>query len=547
MDAWLLGSTTASANFNGPGKLCRMSLHTGMGVTPCVTFYIDPTRGNNMESSNLNTNKPVNKILTQQIFHPNLFNRTRSQSLSDFRSSTVQPSGPSQTNTDPESSTWTEINSRKRQRESPENDKSQKHTKLSTYWLSQPIPTSNSFSELDDGVDESQTQTERQPKPPPIFIDKVDNITPLVKLLNETVPNLFVVKVLPGNRVKIQPTSGDAYRSIIKELDSKNTEYYTYKPKQERNFKVILKYLHPSTNPGDIKEALAAKDHSATNIWNMKQAGTGNPLHMFVVELLPKQNNKDIYNIKNLLHCSVKFEAPIPKRTIPQCSNCLTYGHTKAYCRRKPRCIKCAGNHASAECSRKVRSDDVKCALCDGNHPANYKGCSIYKELQRQKFPPLRKKTFSHNKLPMEQYQYPPFQNNNQKKSNRQEMVHLPQSQTLHNGNTNYAAVVRQNIVQENVKYPASTSKDLSYKTTASEAVQPNKIDLQQASQADTNNLKELMNMFKQMMQQMTTITNLLLSIIADTRAQAPQSSRQGFAKGGGRWSTMPPRGNANR
>jgi len=35
------------------------------------------------------------------------------------------------------------------------------------------------------------------------------------------------------------------------------------------------------------------------------------------------------------------------------------------------------------------RQDPTRCALCPGNHPANYKGCSIYKDLQRRKKPNL--------------------------------------------------------------------------------------------------------------------------------------------------------------
>ena len=57
-----------------------------------------------------------------------------------------------------------------------------------------------------------------------------------------------------------------------------------------------------------------------------------------------------------------------------------------------PRCVKWAGLHATAECRRKVNSKDVKCVLCEGNHPANYKGCNVYKELQQKTFPSLIKK-----------------------------------------------------------------------------------------------------------------------------------------------------------
>ena len=33
----------------------------------------------------------------------------------------------------------------------------------------------------------------------------------------------------------------------------------------------------------------------------------------------------------------------------------------------------------------------MKCALCNGIHSANYKGCEIYKELKIKRFPQLRK------------------------------------------------------------------------------------------------------------------------------------------------------------
>lgn len=46
----------------------------------------------------------------------------------------------------------------------------------------------------------------------------------------------------------------------------------------------------------------------------------------------------------------------------------------------------CKSHHTSG-CPQKERSNQVKCVLCDGNHPANYKGCTVYKELQKVKYP----------------------------------------------------------------------------------------------------------------------------------------------------------------
>jgi len=122
----------------------------------------------------------------------------------------------------------------------------------------------------------------------------------------------------------------------------------------------------------------------------IKQSRTNTPLPLFFVDVKPSANNKDIYLIETLYYTKVKFEPPRPKRTIPQCSKCQRYGHTKAYCFHSPRCVKCAGTHFTSQCLRKDKSD-VKCVLRNGNHPANYKGCTVYKDLQKRTFPPLRR------------------------------------------------------------------------------------------------------------------------------------------------------------
>lgn len=501
------------------------------------------------ETNNINSsqNKAVNKTLTQQIFHPGLFNRPRSQSLSECRSTNVQNNDSLEVSTQPNQNSagtsWTEVPNRKRQRDSPENDSRQKQTKVGTYWLSQPLPTSNSFSVLETEEEVAQTQQVRVPKPPPIFIDKVTNIRPLTQLLEETVEGSFELKVLPKNQVKIQPSSKEAFKTIVKELDAKGTEYFTYKPKQERSFKVILKNMHPSTDTDEIKEALANLDHSATNIWNIKQGPMRNPLHMFVVELQPKTNNKDIYNTKSLLHCRIKFEPPKPKRTIPQCTNCLAYGHTKTYCRRNPRCIKCAGNHASIDCIRKERSDNVKCALCDGNHPANYKGCSVYKDLQKQKFPPLRNKTFTRTNIAISESK-PQSKPQTHRQFSTSDANGQPQPQ-LHSQNINYAAAASTNPTQNANNKPPKTQRAMQVnQAPVLETPKPSFKQPQQTSRDDSGDFKELMEMFKQMMHQMTTMTNLLLNFMTELRTQnSNQGMSQDFIQGGGNRPTLPPRG----
>jgi hypothetical protein len=56
--------------------------------------------------------------------------------------------------------------------------------------------------------------------------------------------------------------------------------------------------------------------------------------------------------------------------------------------------VKCAGYHLTKQCHQKERLSDVWCVLCGGNHPANYKGCMVYKDLQKKTYPPLHLKQY---------------------------------------------------------------------------------------------------------------------------------------------------------
>jgi hypothetical protein len=122
-------------------------------------------------------------------------------------------------------------------------------------------------------------------------------------------------------------------------------------------------------------------------------------------------------------------------------------------------------------CQRKDHSSAVRCVLCDGNHPANYKGCTVYKDLQRKTYPPLRLKQYT-----------PPA---------------LIQ-QTLH--------------TQPGVSYAQITSKNLPPMSTCAPAPPVNH-PLQQFN--DILDLKALMkNIFKQM----GTMINLLTTVLTKLR-----------------------------
>jgi len=146
---------------------------------------------------------------------------------------------------------------------------------------------------------------------------------------------------------------------------------------------VVLKYLHHSTDVQDIRQELLEMGHSVRNIVNAHYRQIKETLNLFFVDLEPADNNKDIYDITAIQNKIITIEPPrVNKKHMPQCIRCQQYGHTRTYCNKPYACVKCGGPHSSSVCSkRKDRS--AKCALCGGNHPANYNGCERYHNISR--------------------------------------------------------------------------------------------------------------------------------------------------------------------
>ena len=100
-------------------------------------------------------------------------------------------------------------NSSKRSRDSPGKTKSgSKQSKLQHYWLNKPPESANRFSILDtdnelsnedDCQEEEVLKTQNDPKPPPIYVFKVEFIQPLKYLLKKIAADNYELKILLGN------------------------------------------------------------------------------------------------------------------------------------------------------------------------------------------------------------------------------------------------------------------------------------------------------------------------------------------------------------
>jgi len=220
----------------------------------------------------------------------------------------------------------------------------------------------------------SQTNVESHIKsPPPIFVKGVQDFSELCTSLIEILGVENFICKSSSDRLKIQTSTPEAYRMLIHFLKDQNAEFHTYQLQQDKPTRVVIRNLHPSTNTSLIKSELELREFEIRNVTNVLHKVHKHPLPLFFVDLEPSPQSNDIYKLTSMLHTKIKVEEPYKPKIVSQCLNCQEYGHTKSYCNYSSRCVRCGDHHQSSDCTI-FRDTPPKCALCQGNHPASYRG-----------------------------------------------------------------------------------------------------------------------------------------------------------------------------
>ncbi|KAL4143312.1 hypothetical protein QTP88_005658 [Uroleucon formosanum] len=226
---------------------------------------------------------------------------------------------------------------------------------------------------------------------PPVYIKDVSDISSFTSsLLSILKPSDFICKSIPSHLI-VRTQFREHYNLLLTHLMDTDANFHTYQPKVTRPLRVVIRNLHPTTSHEDIIAGLSDLGHHVSNVHNIKRFSDKTPLPLFFVDINSDTNNLDIYKIQFLLNTKIVVEKPHPRKGPPQCHICQTYGHTRSYCHYVPRCVKCGEEHLSVSCN-KSKDSPAKCALCSGDHTANFKGCPAYKKLNKNK-PKISPKT----------------------------------------------------------------------------------------------------------------------------------------------------------
>jgi hypothetical protein len=264
------------------------------------------------------------------------------------------------------------------------------------------VPTNNRFAPLSDNsakpsdavINENDNEVimnSDEPVPPAFYIEGVDQIEGMVKKFSQLAgEGSFKYVCQRDGTIKVNSKKIETYKILTKFLKDKNIAFHTYQVRSERSFNVVVSGLHRTYKIPDLCYYLKENGHTVRSAAVMQrrvydqesQTSSRVDMDKFIVHLEPSPNNKEVYKLKYLDHCVIKVEPPYKRESNgvpPLCSNCQRRGHTRNYCYRLPRCVKCGEGHSSSQCTL-PKTEKPTCANCGLHHTANFGGCEDYQK-----------------------------------------------------------------------------------------------------------------------------------------------------------------------
>lgn len=235
--------------------------------------------------------------------------------------------------------------------------------------------------------------------PPPLFVSEEGNPIVFKKSVIDTLVNNSKIHVINKSQVKLVVQSKEDYTVLFEYFKNNNIKFHTYQQKDNRNIRRVIKGLSIDFPVETIKQVFELHENIIVkNLVQIRHPITKNLLPIFKIEFEPRPNiSQTLKNIKIINDFIIKLEFPQKSSKVIQCKKCLSLGHSQNFCHRNFRCIVCGDFHKAESCPRKLEAIKTctpvlpTCALCGGTHFGNYRGCKVYKEINKKRFPlPLK-------------------------------------------------------------------------------------------------------------------------------------------------------------
>lgn len=242
--------------------------------------------------------------------------------------------------------------------------------------------STNVFTNNNNNNNSNYHNNNRNKIPPIIFRGPLQhNFNFFISNINSRTKNSVKIKTNKNTYFLFTKDLND-YDNTLNTLKQMNIEHHTHTPKTRKPIKLVLKGLPVNVDVNDIKSDILKKINVDVSIKQFTKKNLENNtvinLPIYSVVFPANTNFKDIFNIKEIFYCLVRWEKFNAKNPVLQCFNCLGYGHVAYNCFKTSKCLKCGGPHYFKNCT----SDTViKCANCNGQHTANSKHCQVFTKI----------------------------------------------------------------------------------------------------------------------------------------------------------------------
>lgn len=231
------------------------------------------------------------------------------------------------------------------------------------------------------GMSAGNPRANRIRKPPPLYIDNENDSVSWMAIRKELIDmgiDDFSGKQ-EGNKIILKVNKDEHHRKASAFLRDNNIEFFTYPLPEDKPLKVVLREIPLDVKQQEMQTALMDLGFTIENIQRLKKRKNDSfkLLPLMLVTLPRNQNSKTIYNITKVLDIDLTVEEYRGRQSPPQCWRCQSFFHGQSACNRAPKCVKCAGEHFSAECTVVTNgsNEHIKCANCGGAHVASSRTC----------------------------------------------------------------------------------------------------------------------------------------------------------------------------
>ena len=234
------------------------------------------------------------------------------------------------------------------------------------------------------GTENKRNATDETPKnkPLPTLFVRTNRHKELTQFVNKECPHTTIKHNVEHSTIK---TTSEADNAKLNDfLATNNMEYYTFSANSAKPAKLLIKYIPLDYTKEEIQQDLHNQGINAHQVTRyIKHTDNKKQETTMIIINIPKSQQEIAHNLKHVCGITIRIE-PFKRNNnnIPQCHNCLNYGHSSYTCRMNPRCVKCAGNHAYEKCPN--LNEKSFCANCKQEHKASYRGCSTYKYAKSQ-------------------------------------------------------------------------------------------------------------------------------------------------------------------